>query len=69
MTSWDGHTQEEMYAESSMRSWGGDPDLIVYPEGEDQVDRRQVEAAEGTEVTLIPLRGAGPNGTDRIALA
>ena len=58
-----GHTQEEMYA-IKYAQLGRIPDLIVYPEGEDQVTAL-VEAAKAHEVTLIPY-GGGTNVTDAL---
>jgi alkyldihydroxyacetonephosphate synthase len=58
-----GHTQEEMYAIKYTRL-GRIPDLVVYPENEDQV-MKLVEAAKKHNVSLIPY-GGGTNVTDAL---
>jgi alkyldihydroxyacetonephosphate synthase len=58
-----GHTQEEMYSIKYGRL-GRVPDLVVYPENEDQVVRL-VEAAGKHNVSLIPY-GGGTNVTDAL---
>jgi alkyldihydroxyacetonephosphate synthase len=58
-----GHTQEEMYAIKYTRL-GRIPDLVVYPESEDQV-LKLVEAAKKHDVSLIPY-GGGTNVTDAL---
>jgi alkyldihydroxyacetonephosphate synthase len=58
-----GHTQEEMYAIKYTRL-GRIPDMVVYPESEDQV-KALVEAAKKNNVSLIPY-GGGTNVTDAL---
>jgi alkyldihydroxyacetonephosphate synthase len=58
-----GHTQEEMYA-IKYGQLGRIPDLVVYPETEEQV-AGLVEAAKKYDVTLIPY-GGGTNVTDAL---
>jgi alkyldihydroxyacetonephosphate synthase len=58
-----GHTQEEMYAIKYTRL-GRIPDLVVYPDTEDQVTGL-VEAANKHDVSLIPY-GGGTNVTDAL---
>jgi len=58
-----GHTQEEMYA-IKYGQLGRIPDLVVYPENEEQV-ARLVEAAKKHDVSLIPY-GGGTNVTDAL---
>src|ERR1051326_5606475 len=58
-----GHTQEEMYA-IKYTTLGRIPDMIVYPETEDQVVRL-VEAGKKHDVSLIPY-GGGTNVTDAL---
>jgi alkyldihydroxyacetonephosphate synthase len=58
-----GHTQEEMYAIKYTRL-GRIPDLVVYPENEDQVTKL-VESAKRHEASLIPY-GGGTNVTDAL---
>ena len=58
-----GHTQEEMYAIKYARL-GRIPDLVVYPENENQVVRL-VETARKHNVSLIPY-GGGTNVTDAL---
>lgn len=58
-----GHTQEEMYA-IKYTALGRIPDLVVYPESEDQVTQL-VEAARKHDVTLVPY-GGGTNVTDAL---
>jgi alkyldihydroxyacetonephosphate synthase len=58
-----GHTQEEMYAIKYTRL-GRIPDLVVYPEGEEQV-LKLVELAKAHNVSLIPY-GGGTNVTDAL---
>jgi alkyldihydroxyacetonephosphate synthase len=58
-----GHTQQEMFA----IKYGGlarVPDLVVYPEAEEQVEQL-VEAAKVNNVSLIPF-GGGTNVTDAL---
>jgi alkyldihydroxyacetonephosphate synthase len=58
-----GHTQEEMYA-IKYTCLGRIPDLVVYPESEEQV-LKLVEAAKKHGVSLIPY-GGGTNVTDAL---
>jgi alkyldihydroxyacetonephosphate synthase len=58
-----GHTQEEMYA-IKYTSLGRIPDLVVYPEAEDQVSAL-VETAKKHNVSLIPY-GGGTNVSDAL---
>jgi alkyldihydroxyacetonephosphate synthase len=58
-----GHTQEEMYSIKYGRL-GRIPDLVVYPENENQVVRL-VETAKKHNVSLIPY-GGGTNVTDAL---
>jgi alkyldihydroxyacetonephosphate synthase len=58
-----GHTQEEMYA-IKYGKLGRIPDLVVYPETEDQV-KNLVEAGKTYDVSLIPY-GGGTNVTDAL---
>ena len=58
-----GHTQGEMYA-IKYASLGRIPDLVVYPETEDQVTRL-IEAGKKHDVSLIPY-GGGTNVTDAL---
>ncbi|MBI4471667.1 MAG: FAD-binding oxidoreductase [Acidobacteria bacterium] len=58
-----GHTQEEMYA-IKYTQLGRIPDLVVYPETEDQV-AQLVETAKKHSVSLIPY-GGGTNVTDAL---
>jgi alkyldihydroxyacetonephosphate synthase len=58
-----GHTQEEMYAIKYGRL-GRVPDLVVYPQSEDQV-AKLVETAKSHGVSLIPY-GGGTNVTDAL---
>ena len=58
-----GHTQEEMFA-IKYTSLGRIPDVVVYPESEDQV-MALVEAAKTHGATLIPY-GGGTNVTDAL---
>lgn len=58
-----GHTQEEMYS-IKYTQLGRIPDLVVYPETEDQVTGL-VEAANKHDVSLIPY-GGGTNVTDAL---
>jgi alkyldihydroxyacetonephosphate synthase len=58
-----GHTQEEMYAIKYTRL-GRIPDLVVYPETDEQVTAL-VEAAKTHDVSLIPY-GGGTNVTDAL---
>ncbi len=58
-----GHTQEEMYA-IKYGKLGRTPDLVVYPETEDQVSSL-IEAAKKHDVSLIPY-GGGTNVTDAL---
>jgi alkyldihydroxyacetonephosphate synthase len=58
-----GHTQEEMYAIKYTRL-GRIPDLVAYPESEDQVTSL-VEAGKKHDVSLIPY-GGGTNVTDAL---
>ncbi len=58
-----GHTQEEMYA-IKYTELGRIPDVVVYPDTEDQVTRL-VEAGKQHRVSLIPY-GGGTNVTDAL---
>src|SRR5262245_9914362 len=58
-----GHTQEEMYS-IKYTQLGRIPDLVVYPEDEDQVGSL-VEAGKKFDVSLIPY-GGGTNVTDAL---
>ena len=58
-----GHTQEEMYA-IKYTQLGRIPDVVVYPESEEQV-LKLVESAKGRNVSLIPY-GGGTNVTDAL---
>ncbi|HMO79331.1 MAG TPA: FAD-binding oxidoreductase [Pyrinomonadaceae bacterium] len=58
-----GHTQEEMFA-IKYGNLGRVPDLVVYPETEEQV-AMLVDAAKRTNVVLIPF-GGGTNVTDAL---
>jgi alkyldihydroxyacetonephosphate synthase len=58
-----GHTQEEMYSIKYGRL-GRVPDLVIYPENENQVVRL-VEVAKKHNVSLIPY-GGGTNVTDAL---
>ena len=58
-----GHTQEEMYA-IKYGQLGRIPDLVVFPESEQQV-ASLVEAAKKNDVSLIPY-GGGTNVTDAL---
>ena len=58
-----GHTQEEMYA-IKYGKLGRIPDLVVYPETEDQV-KNLIEAGKTHDVALIPY-GGGTNVTDAL---
>jgi alkyldihydroxyacetonephosphate synthase len=58
-----GHTQEEMYA-IKYTHLGRIPDLVVYPESEDQVTQL-IEAAQKHDVSLIPY-GGGTNVSDAL---
>jgi alkyldihydroxyacetonephosphate synthase len=58
-----GHTQEEMFA-IKHKALGRIPDVIVYPEMEEQV-AGLIEAAKKHDVTLIPF-GGGTNVTDAL---
>ena len=58
-----GHTQEEMYS-IKYGQLGRIPDLVVYPENENQVVRL-VEVAKKHNVSLIPY-GGGTNVTDAL---
>ncbi len=58
-----GHTQEEMYA-IKYADLGRIPDLVVYPQDEDQV-ASLVDAAKRHDVSLIPY-GGGTNVTDAL---
>ncbi len=58
-----GHTQEEMFAIKHKRL-GRIPDMIVYPESEDQV-AQLIEAAKKHDAVLIPF-GGGTNVTDAL---
>jgi alkyldihydroxyacetonephosphate synthase len=58
-----GHTQEEMYA-IKYTQLGRIPDVVIYPESEEQVSTL-VEAANRHNVSLIPY-GGGTNVTDAL---
>jgi alkyldihydroxyacetonephosphate synthase len=58
-----GHTQEEMFA-IKYAQLGRVPDVVVYPESEEQVTRL-VELARQHDATLIPY-GGGTNVTDAL---
>jgi alkyldihydroxyacetonephosphate synthase len=58
-----GHTQEEMYA-IKYTKLGRIPDIVVYPEAEEQVSRL-VDTANKHNVSLIPY-GGGTNVTDAL---
>jgi alkyldihydroxyacetonephosphate synthase len=58
-----GHTQEEMYS-IKYSQLGRIPDVVVYPESEEQVSS-MVEAANKHDVSLIPY-GGGTNVTDAL---
>jgi len=58
-----GHTQEEMYAIKHKRL-GRIPDMVLYPESEDQV-ASLIAAAKEHHVVLIPF-GGGTNVTDAL---
>src|SRR6516164_4206349 len=58
-----GHTQEEMYA-IKYTELGRIPDLVVYPETEEQVTQL-IEAAQKHDVSLIPY-GGGTNVSDAL---
>jgi alkyldihydroxyacetonephosphate synthase len=58
-----GHTQEEMYA-IKYTQLGRIPDVVVYPESEEQVTKL-VEAAKLYDATLVPY-GGGTNVTDAL---
>lgn len=58
-----GHTQEEMFAIKHTRL-GRIPDIVIYPETEDQV-AQLIEAAKKDDVVLIPY-GGGTNVTDAL---
>jgi alkyldihydroxyacetonephosphate synthase len=58
-----GHTQEEMFAIKHKRL-GRIPDMILYPESEEQV-ASLIEAAKKHDVVLIPF-GGGTNVTDAL---
>jgi alkyldihydroxyacetonephosphate synthase len=58
-----GHTQEEMYA-IKYANLGRIPDVVVYPESEEQV-AKLVEIVKKHEATLIPY-GGGTNVTDAL---
>ena len=58
-----GHTQEEMYA-IKYGNLGRIPDLVVYPETEEQVTRL-IEAGKKHDISLIPY-GGGTNVTDAL---
>ena len=58
-----GHTQEEMYA-IKYTQLGRIPDVVVYPESEEQVTKL-VEAAKRYDATLVPY-GGGTNVTDAL---
>jgi alkyldihydroxyacetonephosphate synthase len=58
-----GHTQEEMYA-IKYTQLGRIPDVVVYPESEEQVSKL-VEAAKRHDATLVPY-GGGTNVTDAL---
>lgn len=58
-----GHTQEEMYA-IKYTQLGRVPDVVVYPQTEEQVTKL-VEAAKRHDATLVPY-GGGTNVTDAL---
>lgn len=58
-----GHTQEEMYA-IKYTQLGRVPDVVVYPESEEQV-AKLVELAKTHSATLVPY-GGGTNVTDAL---
>ncbi len=58
-----GHTQQEMYS-IKYTELGRIPDLVVYPDSEEQVTRL-VEAGKTHDVALIPY-GGGTNVTDAL---
>jgi alkyldihydroxyacetonephosphate synthase len=58
-----GHTQEEMFAIKHKRL-GRIPDMIIYPESEEQV-AQLIEAAKKYNIVLIPF-GGGTNVTDAL---
>jgi alkyldihydroxyacetonephosphate synthase len=58
-----GHTQEEMYS-IKYTQLGRIPDVVVYPESEEQVSSL-VEAANNHDVSLIPY-GGGTNVTEAL---
>ncbi len=58
-----GHTQEEMFAIKHKRL-GRIPDMVIYPESEDQV-AQLIEAAKKHDAVLIPF-GGGTNVTDAL---
>ncbi len=58
-----GHTQEEMFAIKHKRL-GRIPDMILYPESEEQV-AQLIEAAKKCDAVLIPF-GGGTNVTDAL---
>ena len=58
-----GHTQEEMYS-IKYTKLGRIPDVVIYPETEDQV-MKLVEVAKKHRVSLIPF-GGGTNVTDAL---
>jgi alkyldihydroxyacetonephosphate synthase len=58
-----GHTQEEMFA-IKHKALGRIPDVVIYPEMEEQV-AGLIEAAKRHDVTLIPF-GGGTNVTDAL---
>ena len=58
-----GHTQEEMFA-IKHKKLGRIPDMIVYPEGEEQV-AMLVSAAKEHDAVLLPF-GGGTNVTDAL---
>jgi alkyldihydroxyacetonephosphate synthase len=58
-----GHTQEEMYA-IKYTQLGRVPDVVVYPETEEQVTKL-VEVTKRHEATLVPY-GGGTNVTDAL---
>ncbi|HEV7644812.1 MAG TPA: FAD-binding oxidoreductase [Pyrinomonadaceae bacterium] len=58
-----GHTQEEMFAIKHKRL-GRIPDMVIYPESEEQV-AQLIEAAKKHDAVLIPF-GGGTNVTDAL---
>jgi alkyldihydroxyacetonephosphate synthase len=58
-----GHTQEEMFA-IKHKALGRIPDVVIYPEMEEQV-AGLIDAAKRHDVTLIPF-GGGTNVTDAL---